>query len=560
MIEKIFNLLFPSLKPAIERLLNDWNLQKLLPFTEILYWIFLLTIFLIVKYLYKKISSAITNRRINKNNDGLLEYYSKYEIYNTRKNYIPTFGQNIDPSSFLEPNESNSNEIKKRNLIKYFLKEFKNKKEDKKFYLVLGDSGMGKTTFLLNLYIKYKLRVFTRKKKKIFLIPLSNSEYKNKIAEIGMDKRNSILLLDAFDEDVTSWKNPEKSLEELLTSVSGFSIIIITSRGHFFSSKIDNLVHLNIFKTTLNKQNYLLDKIYLSPLDNKHIVFYLIRKYGISIFKLIKARKIVLKCPNLMVRPMLLNNVDYLIKEKVNYTFTAEIYSMLILSWLRREKKFLDEISIFSFSKDLAVNIYDERNKRKGLFINETDLDKLLKGYLINKDSVLFKTRSLLNRTGEKYKFSHKSIFEYFLAASKFDFVNLDLLHVNNFENPFYLDGLSDAYRFYKELFILKVTIPYINQYSNLSVNSESITSMKSIGLAGSKIKSLLFVKELVWLERLNLSRTLVRNLSPLYTLSNLKVLTLSGTFYDPTYLSSSEARRELEELETKLPHLKIRF
>lgn len=560
MLEKLFDLLFPSLKPFIEKLLLEWHLQKFLPYMQILYWLILIILFFIGRKIWNKITSLIRKKKVNKNTDELLDYYTPYEIYNARKNYIPTYGQKVDPSSFLEPGESTSNKIKKRNLIKYFFKEFNYKRDDKKFFLVLGDSGMGKTTFLLNLYIKYRLRISYRKKKKIYLVPLSNSKYKSKIRKIEKESRNAILLLDAFDEDVTSWSNPERSLQELLHLVSGFSKIIITSRGQFFSSSIDNLIHLNIFKTTLDKQQYDLNKIYLSPLDNKHISFYLLKKYGVSIIKLLKARRIVVSCPNLMVRPMLLNNIDYLLTEKSDYTFTAEIYAMLILSWLRREKKFVDENSILSFSRELAVNIYIERNKRKGLYISESDLDGLLKGSLITKNSVLFKTRSLLNRTGDKYKFSHKSIFEYFLAESKFPHVDLNILHAYDFDNPFYLEGLSDAHRFFKELFILKVTIPYINDYSNLSVSPKSIKSTKFIDLSGSKIKSLLFLKELTWLERLDLSKTIVRNLIPLYSLSNLKTLKLSGTFYDPSFASGSDAISELEALKANLPELIIKF
>ena len=69
--------------------------------------------------------------------------------------YIPTQYQNASPTRQEEPKFTHKY-ISQNPLISFFLKTaFKEKRESERFYLILADSGMGKTTFMVNLYMKY---------------------------------------------------------------------------------------------------------------------------------------------------------------------------------------------------------------------------------------------------------------------------------------------------------------------------------------------------------------------------------------------------------------------
>jgi len=487
----------------------------------------------------------------------LLDYLTKSEIHLSSKNYIQTHGQRNDPSGFLEPKEALKIADGKLNLIHYFISILCKKNYEKKIFLLLGDSGMGKTTFLINLYLAYK-KVIRLNKRPIFYIPLSDPNYRDRIIQLRNTKPNSILLLDAFDEDVNAWDNPEHSLKGLLELSSMFSTIIITSRGQFFTSKIEDFHRLNKFYS-LSKEEIQIDKLYISPVGNKSVMIYLGKKYlPFRLKRFYRAVKIVKSCPNLVVRPMILNNIDYLLKQGKPYTFTVEIYLDLIISWIEREKKFVNTGTILAISKELAKDINNNRKTRGGLFIEESAFPKIVKLISNDIEPNALKARGLLNRIGGKIKFSHKSIFEYFLATAEFDIIDLELIHKHKFENPFYLDGLSDAYRFYNELFIIKVSIPYINIYCNKPVNAETLQKTKVLNLERGKIKTLEFIKELKWLTEINLSSSTVRDLKPLYGLKSLKKIDLRNTYYSQSSLYYESAIEELNALKTEIPNIKI--
>jgi len=89
------------------------------------------------------------------------------------------------------------------------------------FALALADSGMGKTTFMINLYIRYKnaFRLpFAPQKYDIKLFPLGYPNILEDIEKVK-DKKNTILLLDALDEDLEAIKDHQKRLNEILSKV-----------------------------------------------------------------------------------------------------------------------------------------------------------------------------------------------------------------------------------------------------------------------------------------------------------------------------------------------------
>lgn len=69
------------------------------------------------------------------------------------KCYVPTRAQDIDPC------DEDKNDFFCVELIPFFIKQvFKD--SDGQYFIILADSGMGKTTFLLRLFFEYYKKIF----------------------------------------------------------------------------------------------------------------------------------------------------------------------------------------------------------------------------------------------------------------------------------------------------------------------------------------------------------------------------------------------------------------
>lgn len=132
----------------------------------------------------------------------LAPYFDYQKVKNSRRFFIPTQFQNQSPTHEEEP-AFGHRFVSKSPLIPFFLKTaFNEKKESDKFYLVLADSGMGKTTFMINLYVRYTSFFDLGRKYSIRLYPFGDDRILGQVKNIKLEEaRDTILLLDAFDED-----------------------------------------------------------------------------------------------------------------------------------------------------------------------------------------------------------------------------------------------------------------------------------------------------------------------------------------------------------------------
>lgn len=405
--------------------------------------------------------------------NDLAPYFTKAEVYKATNNYIPTKFQNVAPSEDEEPGRKFIASAKGR-LIPLFLKEaFKEDKDDNKYYLLLADAGMGKTTFMINLYLSYKRkwRLWGRKFD-IRLFPLGHPHALDDIAKIDDDtKKDTILLLDALDEDGEAVKNYQKRLKEILDKSWRFREVVITCRTQFFPSRKEEPTETGYFKFGGEGGEYKFQKLYVSVFDDRDINRYLLKRFRVwNPFiwkKLRKARAIVKQSPNLMVRPMLLSHIEELVGHKKEYEWTYEIYEVLIEKWVEREankpgiKARFGSVEQFkkqllAFSQSLAVNLYFNQSERGGFYIHKdekvsTDSGIQLSDLENNLEIALkesqWRSRSLLNRNAEGYyKFSHKSVLEYFLAK--------EAIENPSFTGELNFEGLDQAKRFCEEMVI----------------------------------------------------------------------------------------------------------
>lgn len=436
-----------------------------------------------------------------------LEYsnFTKNDVDSATRYYIPTYYQNVSPTVEEEPGRRYIASAKNK-LIPLFLKEIFSNNIGNKFYLILADTGMGKTTMLINLYLAYKDKIkwsFSRYKYKIWLFPLGSNRSLDKIKKID-SKENSILLLDAFDEDVNAIGDYESRLKEILEIVMDFKIIVITCRTQFFPSQKEEPYETGYFSFGETNEEYKFQKLYLSPFDNRDVKRYIRKRFSIFAFQKKRAAiNITKKSPNLAVRPMLLYHIADLIKAKRNFEYSFEIYSTLIENWIHREflkpnirvkyKSYQDyRKALYWFSHSLAIYIYKNRNIEGGYFIKNLETFYYDGKNIIDIDNEILtvaesegKSKSLLNRDIEgNYKFSHRSIMEYFLAA--------EMIFNQEFYLNFNFSSMNSTSKFLEEMLINEV-----RKTKGTFINSESKEQLSNLNLKNYKAVTGLCLREL---------------------------------------------------------------
>lgn len=397
-------------------------------------WIGNITLPILLGLIYKCIIFILEKIKTNRIEKSLFPYYTRGQIIESQKKYIRTKCQNIDPANEISLKHSFAFATRE-DLLHFFLRKvFKVRENENRFYLILADSGMGKTTFMLNLFVRFQSFLYINfNSKKIKLIPLGEDfdTTKKTINAINIPSE-TILLLDGFDEIPTVDNGTILSkFDELIELVKEFSTVLITCRTHFFSSEQEEPFELKIKKfTTAGNGYHILKKIYISPFDDKDISKYINKTFRFyDFYKKSKADDIVGRTNDLFARPMLLSYIKEILTLKDSPLETNfDIYEALIFNWIKREtnkypkEKQLDfKLNLIYFSYAASDYIY-KNYKKNGLFIPLLEATKLSNSFNINLSDIEIKSRSLLNRNSKgDYKFSHKSIYEFFLAYNGYD-------------------------------------------------------------------------------------------------------------------------------------------
>lgn len=531
-------------------------------------------------------------------NKDLSPFYTSLDVEKATRYYVPTNYQNVSPSEDNEPSRKYI-ATPKAPLIPLFLKEaFPIGKNYNKYYLILADTGMGKTTFLINLYISYKNQwnLFGTPKYDIKLFPLGSSETFTAIKKIEKPE-NTILLLDAFDEDVKALHNYNERMKELLAIVKDFREIVITCRTQFFPSEEEE-PHKTGYFTFGEHGQYQFQKLYVSVFQDADIKKYLGKRFPIYQWKKRKqAWQITKKSPNLVMRPMLLSHIQDLLDEQREYEFSFEVYDKMIEKWIDREARkpgiqqkygsiYAYKQLLNAFSQKLAVDMYANRKDRNGYFIGKEEgygqeiAEMIEESTEPRMDESERRSRSLLNRNAEgKYKFAHKSIMEYFLTQelmsnplfyTSFDFEGMEATslffneimtaRLRKIKGTFTLDGANDKP---KSLNSLKLS--YINNIREIKIEeaishhylSSRIPNIKKITIRDKLKYSILYIIYLaIWLDRLELGERLYL-LERLHLLERLEVGELRELRELGEWLQMGE-RLELLELREQLEQLDL--
>ena len=360
-----------------------------------------------------------------------------FKDYLGKKNqgeYIETHFVSYPPHEYDEPNKATTASTRE-SMTSFCERIFQGDNPNERLYMVLAGSGMGKTTFMVNIFCHYVKTKMTNKGLpfEIRLLRLDDENVINKINDISkvspIRANKTILLLDALDENRYASEDFQKFQTELESAIEPFKLVMITCRSQFFDSEKLIPEETSWISTGREKNLINYNKVYISPFSDNDIEKYLSQKYKGQRKKRKQAYLTVERCKNLMVRPLLLSYIDDLIEDNVKYTELSDIYETLIDKWLQREvNSIYDKVernkqkkNLYRFSVDIAKTIYSNWKGVKSMQLTPEQMGTFMKSYGYNDLPFDIKRRSLINRNASgSFKFAHKSFLEYFLAKELF--------------------------------------------------------------------------------------------------------------------------------------------
>ncbi|MFP3588602.1 hypothetical protein SCB29_33970 [Paraburkholderia sp. SIMBA_055] len=291
--------------------------------------------------------------------------------------------------------------------------------------ILLADSGMGKTTFCLNFYAE-EMRKRPKRRRRVAIVPLGRPDAMNQIASIK-DKRNTVLILDAFDEDPQAIEKPYDRLAALMSEAANCPWVLVTCRSQFFPSDNDIPTSSGVLhagpRGAGKGREYPLRKLFLAPFSEKQVHAYIWSHFPLWRISSRGRRKLAMETIHsigeLAVRPMLLELVPDLVREHLTVRELFGLYEYMIQKWLERESGWVDGNVLLTVSKLLAVDLYlqqmsggDDRMLAEDLHASAIARGSSIKQWVLN-------SRSLLNRDTHGYfKFAHRSILEYLFVVS----------------------------------------------------------------------------------------------------------------------------------------------
>lgn len=345
--------------------------------------------------------------------------YTEADIANACRNYVEPNCMSTDPSD-----ESDLRNVVALAPLFKTVDEHLARGGERRHMILLADSGMGKTSFCINYYAREQKK--KNKASRVAVVPLGSSDALVQIAAIGMENE-TILFLDAFDEDPRAAEDPYDRLRELMMASSKFKNVIVTCRSQFFETddripKGSGIMYAASRKAGVSRE-FPLHKLFLAPFNEQQVEQYLAKNFSYRSLRNIRSRrqahKLVGAIPELSVRPMLLELVPDLVRERRSIDQLFGLYQYLIDSWLKRERDWIEEKSLEEISIELAVRIFAQQRQGFGDRISADALEEIA----VQHDSKIaawkLKSRSLLNRDMHgNYKFAHRSVMEFLVLSS----------------------------------------------------------------------------------------------------------------------------------------------
>lgn len=354
---------------------------------------------------------AWMTQRILKRTFGA-RFFSQDEIERSTQYYVQPDCSSVDPSQEAELRHV----LAVRNELFKSIDDFLVSGSPHRHLLLLADSGMGKTSALLNYYARNQKRRWSHHH--IAIVPLGRPDVDEYIIGIR-DKANTVMFLDALDEDTKAIEDHRGRVADLLTLCRDFRRVVITCRTQFFPNDEEIPVETGIVRVGPRKAGetgeYVFKKLYLSALNDGQVAWYLRKRYPFwRWLQRRRAFKAVKAVPLLSVRPMLLAYIPDFLASHMAIETSSELYEALVNAWYQRETYWVKPDQLRRFSELLAANIFDNRAARESEYISDSELSDLADFWGIKLKAWQLRGRSLLNRDAlGNYKFAHRSIMEF---------------------------------------------------------------------------------------------------------------------------------------------------
>jgi formylglycine-generating enzyme required for sulfatase activity len=335
--------------------------------------------------------------------------------------YVEPDCQDIIPANNRTEDEMVAKQPILENIDRFFKQPTYHNKNNQLF--ILADAGMGKSSLLAMLKLLHVSGLWPQ-----YSVCELKKLGKGTLEQIKkLDKKqNTILLLDAFDEDPKAHGNVLTRLLDILESTQIYSKVIITCRTRFFQNVekhaevVAGRFHIGPFNCYIK---------YLSFFNNQKVYQYLSKRFpkrflgvGFNQKKRDDARSIIVKMGSLRCRPVLLNCTDDLFSAKS----TAEgdrneyrLFNRLFDSWLKRICANKNEISA-SDLHDGCINLAVWMQIHKRSHISRHEIDELIEKIPVLKNitQIDWMNNGLLlkmNSDGD-YRFLHNSVQEFCVA------------------------------------------------------------------------------------------------------------------------------------------------
>lgn len=291
-----------------------------------------------------------------------------------------------------------------------------------RYLLILADSGMGKTSALLNYYARNQRR--WRKHRELELFYLGNLDVETRIRSVE-NKSEKILLLDALDEDPHATQSHRKRILQLMEAAREYRGVVLSCRSQFFHTEEEITRETGIAKVGArglgDRGEYKFQKLYLAPFSDKEIRKFLRRRYALwRISDRKRALEVIRWFHDMSARPMLLAYIDDILLQETPLELISHAYGRIVDAWLEREDRFVHNLpAMHTFLNNLAVDIYLNREARCGEHVTVQEITRLAKQWRVDLEQYKLTGRSLLNRDAEgNYKFAHRSIMEYLFVRT----------------------------------------------------------------------------------------------------------------------------------------------
>ena len=202
---------------------------------------------------------------------------------------------------------------------------------------ILADGGMGKTSLLVMLKLTHLL-AFWPKGYDCLLLKLGPDTLEE--VDKHQDKANTMLLLDALDEDPKAWGRFQERLTELLRATVNFQRVLITCRTQFFPETGTDPFG-SPGRVTLS--GFVCPMLFLSLFNDRQVSDYLRKRFPDPWHHWLterentqrqRAEQLLKSMRSLRSRPLLLAHIDSLLEAKEQQWNEYTTYEALIESWL----------------------------------------------------------------------------------------------------------------------------------------------------------------------------------------------------------------------------------